>query len=220
MRFLELFSGTGSVGNVFRARGWEVISLDSDPAAGADVCADVLDFDYRHYPPGHFDCVWASPPCTHYSCARTTGGPRDLEGSDALVRRVLDIFEYFGGGYWMENPHSGLLTTRAVVAHLPKPLVVDYCMYADWGYRKRTALWTNAATPTKLCDKACPGFDGIHPKAAQRGAGRQQRLHGLAGRHSVRELYRIPPALVEDVENATRVYLGAPAPSAGLVGGS
>ena len=32
---LELFSGTGSVGRVFREAGWDVTSVDLDPKAGA-----------------------------------------------------------------------------------------------------------------------------------------------------------------------------------------
>ena len=39
-RMLELFSGTGSVGNVFRERGWDVTSLDRDMQA--DIKADIL----------------------------------------------------------------------------------------------------------------------------------------------------------------------------------
>ena len=61
-RMLELFSGTGSVGNVFRERGWDVTSLDRDMQA--DIKADILDWDYRQFPPGHFYFIWASPPCT------------------------------------------------------------------------------------------------------------------------------------------------------------
>ena len=63
MRLLELFSGTGSVGEVFRERGWEVISLDRD--LPADIRCDIMDWDYRDaYPPGFFDFISASPPCT------------------------------------------------------------------------------------------------------------------------------------------------------------
>ena len=72
MRLLELFSGTGSVGRVFQARGWDVLSLDADPNAGADITSDILAWDFRSFPPDHFHCIWASPPCTEYSIARTT----------------------------------------------------------------------------------------------------------------------------------------------------
>ena len=108
-RLLELFSGTGSIGRAFREQGWEVVSVDLDPKAGATITGDVMDWDYRTFPPGHFDCVWASPPCTHYSIARTTAKtPRDLEGSDRLVQRVLDIIEYFKPATWfMEIPRPG-----------------------------------------------------------------------------------------------------------------
>ena len=46
-----------------------------------------MQWDYRGL--GPFDFVWASPPCTQYSRARTTGGARDLEGTDALVAKTL-----------------------------------------------------------------------------------------------------------------------------------
>ena len=71
MRSLELFSGTGSVGSAFAAAGWTIISLDSDPKTDAAIHEDILTWDYTIYPPGHFDAVWASPCCTHYSLRPT-----------------------------------------------------------------------------------------------------------------------------------------------------
>ena len=103
MRLLELFSGTGSVGRVFRARGWEVLSVDVDPEAGADVTVDVLSWDYRAFPRSHFDCVWASPLCTECSIARSNARrPWNLELADAIVQRTIDIITYFGGACWVE----------------------------------------------------------------------------------------------------------------------
>ena len=58
-RMLELFSGTGSVGNVFRAKGWDVLSLDRDMPA--DIRSDIMDWDYQTYRPGDFYFIWASP---------------------------------------------------------------------------------------------------------------------------------------------------------------
>ena len=62
MRLLELFSGTGSVGRAFEALGWEVTSLDVE--GEPTIKCDIMDWDYRSLPPGHFDAVWASPVCT------------------------------------------------------------------------------------------------------------------------------------------------------------
>ena len=45
MRLLKLLSGTGSVGEVFRERGWEVISLDINPKSNATIIADILTWD-------------------------------------------------------------------------------------------------------------------------------------------------------------------------------
>ena len=45
MLMLELFSGTGSVGDVAKRRGWKVISLDRDRKA--DFQMDIMDWDYK-----------------------------------------------------------------------------------------------------------------------------------------------------------------------------
>lgn len=211
-RLLELFSGTGSVGRVFRARGWDVLSLDLDPKSGADLQMDLLDFDFRKYPPDHFQCVHASPPCTQYSRARTKAKtPRDLEGADRLVQRVLDIVKYFKCAWWMENPHSGLLKSRPVVAGRPFH-VLDYCAYGT-PYRKRTALWSNVQAAFKTCDRRCPGWNGrIHTATAQRGPGRQQLATGLADPCTLDQLHALPQTLVEAMEDATRRYMAIPAP--------
>ena len=105
-RLLELFSGTGSIGRAFEELGWEVISLDMDPKSNATIHCDFMEFDWTVFPKDYFQCIWASPPCTHYSIARTTAKtPRDLEGSNRLVQRVLDCIEYFMPKTWfMENP--------------------------------------------------------------------------------------------------------------------
>ena len=105
---LELFSGTGSVGRSFRACGWDVFSVDNDATAKPTLVANVLDLQLDALPP-RVDCIWASPPCTYYSRARTKAEtPRDLDGSDALAQKVLEIIDHHGAPYWfMENPESG-----------------------------------------------------------------------------------------------------------------
>ncbi len=70
----------------------------------------------------------------------------------------------------MENPESGLMKNREVVAGLPMR-VVDYCKYGK-PYRKRTTIWMNTAwVPQRtLCKRDCPASAGLrHTASAQRG---------------------------------------------------
>ena len=88
MRLLELCSRTQSVGKVARELGFEVVCLDRD--LEADIKCDIMDWDSKVYEPGYFDVIWASPPCTEYSRAKTVG-VRKIEEANAIVERTLDI---------------------------------------------------------------------------------------------------------------------------------
>ena len=133
MRVLELFSGTGSVGGVCKRLGCEVVSLDRDMEA--DIRTDIMDWDYRSYPPGSFDVIWSSPPCTEYSRAKTIG-VRKLDEANGIVKRTLEIIEYFRPTYWiMENPQTGLLKSQPFIADLPYN-DLDYCKYGMLALQK------------------------------------------------------------------------------------
>ena len=208
MRILELFSGTGSVGKVFGADGWEVVSLDINKKTNASICADIRTWDYTIFDVCYFDVVWASPVCTHYSRARTNAKtPRDLEWADSLVLRALEIIEYLKPKYWyIENPQTGLLKTRPFMLNLPYT-DVDYCRYCDWGYKKRTRIWTNSGYQGRRClgTGLCASMVGKrHLRTAQRG-GRMIDFELEKNRHTQDELYRIPDELISDLNSISSV---------------
>ena len=116
-RLLELFSGTGSVGKWAGAHGYDVTSLDVLPKCGATFTCDIMDWDYRAFAPGHFDVIWASPPCTMYSIARTMGPPRDIPAANRIVQRTLEIIEYLRPTYFfIENLDPGYLKAQPFMA--------------------------------------------------------------------------------------------------------
>ena len=196
MRILELFSGTGSVGNVCRRLGCVVTSLDRDMPA--DIRMDILDWHYASLPPNSFDVIWASPPCTEYSVAKTVG-VRKLDEANAIVKRTLEIIRYFNPRYWMmENPQTCLLKHQSVVADLPYN-DLDYCKYG-MPYRKRTRLWNNieAWTPRPLCKKDCGHMNGnVHEQSAQQSP--HMHLASVRRRYLTRELYKVPEPLIEEL---------------------
>tara|TARA_R100001443_G_C3217687_1_gene145097 strand:- start:48 stop:461 length:414 start_codon:yes stop_codon:yes gene_type:complete len=136
IKVLELFSGTRSIGKCCDALGWTSVSVDL--ILPADHKVDIMDFNYKQYPKDTFDIVWASPPCTEYSKAKSVG-VRDIEGANKIVLKTLEIINYFDCKYWfLENPQTGKLKEQIFMKD--KPFVdCDYCMYG-LPYRKRTRI--------------------------------------------------------------------------------
>jgi site-specific DNA-cytosine methylase len=192
---LDLFSGTGSIRKVAIEMGWDVVSLDRDMEA--DIKCDIVDWVYNVFPEGMFDVIWASPPCTEYSRAKTTA-PRNIEGANAIVTRTLEIIAYFKPKYFIiENPQTGLLKDQRFMSGIGFR-DVDYCKYG-MPYRKRTRLWNNITTwePRALCKRDCGSMNDDrtrHIAMAQRGpnGGRQNRM-------SQTELYRVPGELIREI---------------------
>ena len=204
-RILVLFSGTGSVEREFLRcfPSAEAITLDSVAAWQPFHLVDLLQWDYRQYSPGHFDVIWASPPCTQYSQARTTGAPPDLVTADAIVQRTLQVISYLQPSHWfIENPrgrYPNALRLRPFMQQLPIPLVCTYCMYGE-RYMKPTCIWTNSSPPTPLlrctaatpCD--CRWASGTHPDTAQSGP-----HPGQPGAGAAATVYPIPLLLLRQL---------------------
>jgi len=201
---LELFSGTHSVGNAMKDK-YNIISLDFntykdiEPATHQE---DILKWDYKQYPRDHFDVIWASPPCVNYSILQNSNIGQVVRGkiytreireanmkeSDIVGRKVIEIIEYFNPRLWfIENPQTGKMKERDWIKD--KPFYdCDYCMFSDWGYRKRTRFWTNRKGFSNcLCNKKCGNMtpDG--------------RKHKMGKGKSKLERYRIPPKLIKSL---------------------
>ncbi|MFM7978761.1 MAG: hypothetical protein ACKPKO_05545, partial [Candidatus Fonsibacter sp.] len=154
-----------------------------------DMQSDIMDWDYTTYSPHHFGVIWASPPCTEYSMAKTAG-VREIEEANKISQQTQ---------YWIiENPKNGKLKEQEFMAELPFK-DVDYCKYG-MPYRKRTRLWNLVECwgPRPLCQKDCDSMSDNrrrHKETAQR-----RPLDGREGRRFRREeLYKVPESLISKI---------------------
>lgn len=161
MNILELFKGTGSVGEYFISHGHTVISLDILKKFKPTHCIDILEWDYKIYPVGHFDIIWASPECKVYSSLQQMHIGRKWTSKEHLnetrlehskyVKKVLEIIDYFKPKYWyIENPYYSAMRLLDCMKDLIS-YRFDYCRFG-FPYNKPTRIWTNR---TDLEDVKC-----------------------------------------------------------------
>jgi hypothetical protein len=190
---LELFSGTKSVSKTVGNKYATIVSVDILNTFQPTHQSDIMTWNYRQYPPGHFHTIWASPPCTQYSKAKTRGA-RDLTGANAIVQRTLDIIEYFNPEmFFIENPQTGKLKDQELMDGIPY-YDVDYCQYGKL-YRKRTRIWTNLeGFVPRLCGGAgvCTAMTGNKHRLSIGNGNPIYTEHAL----SLHDKYSIPPRLL------------------------
>lgn len=201
---LDLFSGHESFSEVCRRlpQFFTVTTLEKDPKFKADITCDILKWSYKDYAPGQFDIIWASPPCTEYSIAKSRG-VRDLELADKIVKRTLKIIKYLQPKIWfLENPQTGMLKDRGMMKNIPY-YDVCYCKYG-YPYKKPTRIWTNLKDFKPLnCRQDCTMIVG--GKHIQRNGG-PSMVPYVMSKHKA----TIPPKLVRALLKATMQELKKP----------
>lgn len=228
MKVLDLFAGTGSATQAFRAAGDDVKTLDI--CGGVDVCVDIKLFAKN---PARFigrwvpDVIWASPPCTAFSMAgsgsRQNGskrwaygdfpfyGPRlplDKEArcGCAYVLAALYVIKFLKPRFWwLENPMGGL-KTMAFMREVPGPVIVTYCQYGERRMKPTTlwGVWPETWKPRPRCKNG----DFCHERAP-RGA-----KTGTQGINGARNRSRVPFELSSDIRQACIRALASRAPAA------
>ena len=216
MNHLELFSGTHSFGKVSSKLGYNVISLDRDLGAECPfksgykskkhIKEDIMTWDYKIYPTGHFKLITASPVCLWWSRLRYSWIGRKIKahGNEIITKEILDediqkygvpmvdkvfeIIEYFNPEYFIiENPKTGQM--KEYISDMIPFLDVDYCRYG-FNYKKPTRFWTNIEFNNKKC---------IHKKHIANCCGGNNQNKGRGGGSNRLPRYIIPSKLIEDI---------------------
>jgi hypothetical protein len=205
--YLDLCSGSKSMKNFCPTKRY--VSLDIELKYEPDIHESILDWDYKSYFDEHGKPVfiWFSPPCNEYSSlnyARPEKIP-DIEGSNAIVKRGIEIINYAGCKFVIENPQSGTLKKQGILDEIPFT-DVDYCRY-DYPYRKRTRLWNNIGFQGKMClRKECPFVtDGRHQYSIGNSSYKTNvRLVGTK-RSRLEQRYSVPEPLLREIRECANI---------------
>lgn len=204
MKLLELFSGTSSVGNVFKSHGCDVFTVDWESSFEPDLVCDVeyLNASTIFDAFGRPDVIWASPDCTTYSIAAISKHRYSKDGllypkseyaikCDRVNVHLLELIRELDPVYWfIENPRGGMRK-----AHFMQGLqryTVTYCQYGDFRM-KPTDIWTNHPNPQFL--PPCKNGDPCHERAPRGSKRGTQKLKNRETRS------QIPNALCEHIYN-------------------
>ena len=186
MNHLELFSGTHSFGKVSKKYDYRSVSLDRDIGGTCPLKSgyksekhykeDIMTWDYKQYPVGHFKLITASPVCMWWSALRACWVGRKLKAhgntiitheilqqdidnfGKPMVDKVIEIIEYFKPKHYIiENPRGSKMK-HYIAEKYPKYNEkyndFSYCKFSNWGYQKDTRFWTNiSGLENCLCKK-------------------------------------------------------------------
>ena len=160
MYVLDLCCGTQSLKKEFE-KHYDYVGLDINAITDGkvpDIITNLLTWDYEEYfcKNGLPRFIWFSPPCREYSILNNARPNKvcDIEGSNQIVQKGLEIIKYCETAYVIENPQTSKLKLQPFMVF---PYTdVDYCAYG-FPYRKRTRLWNNIGFEGLQCKKKeCP----------------------------------------------------------------
>ena len=129
MFMIDLGAGLKGASRAMKERGWDVLTLDINPAFGCDVIADVREWHYTGK--RHVDLLWFSMPCDEFARESMpwsrTGAIPDM----SLVLSCLRLRDEIQPTYWIcEN-------VRGAIKWF-KPYLGNYRFHAGpfflWGY--------------------------------------------------------------------------------------
>lgn len=164
---LSLFDASCKIRDAFKSRGYNAISLDSNPGyngAKVDLVTDILNFNYQAYTQNQFEFLFIALPCQTYSIASGAfhfkkGVPVTSTAINAIniLIKVYQITQYFKCPFIIENPAGGLINNNFFKAFFK--LNVSRLTLQSFGFptQKKTDLFYNfdmllLSSPTVRCN--------------------------------------------------------------------
>ena len=193
---LCLFEESGTFKNLFEKEGFNAIAVDIKNGI------DILQFNYKELQ--NVEIIISHPPCTEFAVSGTrwwsSKPPEKLENAIILVKKTLEIIQYFKPRVWfIENPVGRIESCVPEMKQFFKWWFHPhfFANYADnptaEAYTKKTILWGQFRPPIKngvkpfICKKTGHSLDycykmvnGKEPPKAQRSIIRSKTPQGFA----------------------------------------
>lgn len=171
MVVVDLFCGTKSISNAFKARGHTTFTIDWDQSFNPTLAADIGTLtaaDIIKLCGCTPDVIWASPDCTTYSVSHLrTHRRKEADGRlspvsdyakrcDEINAHLVELIQELKPRYWfIENP-VGCMRKMDFMQGLPR-YTLTYCQYGE-RRQKPTDIWTNHPNPAfkPKCKRGAP----------------------------------------------------------------
>ena len=210
MKIVDLCAGGGSVSTALRKiyPDAHITTVDLRKLKEMDGNHTHIVSDIRDLPLSSMediDILWASPPCEHYSIARSRGGPRNFALYDSIVKKVLEIITQCKPKRWfIENPGGQALMHKRpfMLEWEPYRRETTYCKFG-FLYRKNTSIWSNTlllhgGLPMCYKDTPCEHRVGRrHPTTAQEGDMIRGGVYVRKATPKLADRWSIPEGLIE-----------------------
>ena len=204
MYVLDLCCGTQSLKVEFE-KYYDYVGLDINAITDGkvpDIITNLLTWDYEDYfcKNGLPSFIWFSPPCREYSILNNARPNKvcDIEGSNKIVEKGIEIIKYCNALYVIENPQTSKLKLQSFMVF---PYAdVDYCSYG-FPYKKRTRLWNNLGFKGLKCKKTeCPfKVNGRHKYSVGNSSYNTNLAEIFTGKSRLGQRYSIPSKLIQEI---------------------
>ena len=200
---LDLCCGSQSLKQEFQ-KHYDYVGLDINSITDGkvpNIITDLTTWDYKDYflKNGLPKFIWFSPPCREYSILNNARPDKicDIEGSNKIVEKGIEIIKYCKIKYIIENPQSSKLKLQPFMIF---PYTdVDYCAYG-FPYKKRTRLWNNIEFKGSKCKKSlCPYKKNGRHLYSVGNSSYKTNLAEINNKSRLGQRYSIPSKLIEEI---------------------
>lgn len=127
MLMLDICCGVGGASAAMVALGWDVLTLDIDPAFCPDIVADIRTWSYSGPTP---DLIWCSPPCEEFSREFMPWSRTGVKPSLDLVLSCKRIISEVRPRYWIIENVRGAVRYLAPILGRKR---ANYGPFFLWG---------------------------------------------------------------------------------------